>query len=286
MQYFDLDKCAEIQPAAGVWYNGPQGLRILGYLGSCEVSNQLVWTGGAWEEHETAEILRVLEQDEDVSQTPPVFVDIGAHIGWFTTVVAREGYEVYAFEGLPDNIRMLKATLCANKEIKDLVKFYPIGLGMKNQRCDVVAQHWNRGNGNVLCGRNGLQHRTLETQDYAYRGEMEIRRLDDIMDMDVRVLKIDVEGYEPWVIAGGARWLTQRKVMYILTDLSNLKDEDPDVPARYYYLLRGLGYRCSKSHFIQPDATLEDVTLEEIQQIPIGGQMRLFCTKEWFPMEE
>jgi mannitol/fructose-specific phosphotransferase system IIA component (Ntr-type) len=53
------------------------------------------------------------------------------------------------------------------------------------------------------------------------RGTMSLRRLDDLLDEDVHLLKVDVEGWEEAVLQGAARLLAQKRVKYIITEANS-----------------------------------------------------------------
>ncbi len=61
---------------------------------------------GDWESGEINEFLWAMEQplpnQQHPSALPPLFVDIGANVGWFTINMAARGYDVAAFEGVDE----------------------------------------------------------------------------------------------------------------------------------------------------------------------------------------
>lgn len=50
------------------------------------------------------------------------------------------------------------------------------------------------------------------------RGTMSLRLLDDIFSEDVHLLKIDVEGFEDSVLAGGQQLLASKRVKYLIAE--------------------------------------------------------------------
>lgn len=281
--YFDPAGCPNLTvPVDSYLHTTPQGVSLYLYTGE-DIVSEYVRLGG-WERVELAELMQVLAEPEVKTHTPPIFVDIGANVGWFSMNVASHGYKVYAFEGMPQNVELMKATVCASEEGRGNVLLYPYGLGTSIRTCMVISDKSNQGDGFTLCGKDVTEQRSRFSGDYSIRGTMEMRRLDEIMDMDVRVMKIDVEGYEPWVIAGAMKWLTQRKVMYILTEVSYFSQvhmSGGHPPTTYYYMLRGLGYRCSTKGFEG-----EDVDPDVIARMRVGSALNLFCKKTWFPLDE
>lgn len=279
MKYFDPGTCGEVSPPDNSrHYTIKEDLGIYLYSQS-DVVSQDVLNGRGFDTAILDEVLRVLREPESQSQTPPVMVDIGANVGWFAVNVAGHGFKVYAFEAMPRNVDLLKASICANVATRKNVQLYPYALGLKEQKCVVISDTKNQGDGHTRCGNRAEDLAGFKAQGYEVRGEMNIRRLDDLLQGDIRVVKIDVEGYEPYVMAGAMRLLTQYRVMYIVTEVSNFKSADD--PVRYYHFLLGLGYQCSTTQFNGPDAALETVA-----KVGEGGLINLFCMKTWFPMED
>ena len=132
-----------------------------------------------------------------------VFVDVGANLGWHAVHAAiHENVEtVVAFEPDPFNARLLDRNLAVN-EIKKAVVV----------DCAIGAE---RGTARMYRYRSTNYGRHNLMTDYGY-GSNVVR----VSDLDsalgalglagrrVLVMKVDVEGYEPAVIAGAARTLT------------------------------------------------------------------------------
>lgn len=73
---------------------------------------------GVWEREETAQIAQRLQPGD-------VFLDFGAHIGWFTLLAAKRGATVHAFEGDLQNLELLRANARLHG-VQDLVTAYPV----------------------------------------------------------------------------------------------------------------------------------------------------------------
>lgn len=73
---------------------------------------------GVWEKDETATIASKLQPGD-------VFVDFGAHIGWFTLLAAKRGATVHAFEGDIQNLDLLRENVRMHG-VQDLVTAYPV----------------------------------------------------------------------------------------------------------------------------------------------------------------
>jgi FkbM family methyltransferase len=149
---------------------------------------------GVWEPNLTAPFVRLLSPGD-------VCVDIGAHIGYYTLLasrlVGRDGH-VYAFEPSPVNYRSLSANLARNGVAN--VTALQAAVGATSTRADLYeGPGTNTGGATlspVLGGRRGNQPIV----------DVEVRPVaDSIPEAEwprIRVVKIDVEGYEVEVLRG------------------------------------------------------------------------------------
>ena len=83
------------------------GMQLL-VLANEDVGRELVY-GGAYESRETAALGRLLKPED-------VCIDVGANIGYYTTLMAQLAHagEVHAFEPVPINWHVLNCNLQAN----------------------------------------------------------------------------------------------------------------------------------------------------------------------------
>jgi FkbM family methyltransferase len=140
------------------------------------------------------------------------FVDVGSNIGDLTLagacVVGREG-KVYSFEAHPRTCSFLSANVALNKCFNVLV--FDVALGDKESKISLVD-----------LGRSDDQNRVSENG----RGiSMKMTRLDDvpIAERHIQLLKIDVEGYEKFVLEGASRRLHTTSCVYFESSEWNFK---------------------------------------------------------------
>src|SRR5262249_12849106 len=147
--------------------------------------------------------------DGRLAEAPPgLFVDIGANVGWPPLHAARHPSValVVAFEPALFNAYLLDRSLCANRIDKVVVS--TCGIGARPR----TARLYRYKSSNL--GRHSLLN------DYG-RGFRVVPQLDLDTALDelgfggapVSVLKIDVEGGEPEVIAGAHRTLERTDVV-------------------------------------------------------------------------
>ena len=140
---------------------------------------------GAWEPHLTA----FLEETLEPGMT---FVDIGAHIGWFSVLASRvvgPSGSVIAVEPEPGTIPLLKANLwrnrCANAVVLPLAAYEHTG------HLALVVSDENRAGSGVL--------------PPSYRGQTMVAcaRLDDLLPgRKIDVVKVDAEGTDHIALRG------------------------------------------------------------------------------------
>ncbi len=171
-----------------------------------------------------------------------VFVDAGAHIGYYTLLAARHvgpSGKVYAFEPAAENLDLLRKNVELN--------------GYRNV---VVVPK-------ALADRPGIMDFylcPLETtcNSFYYRSEeysrqpvkVEVTTLDDFLEAEgwprVDVVKIDVEGAERMVLAGMRRLLARKGALRLIVEVNpgTLKAAGVD-PQGLLQELRGLSFRLS-----------------------------------------
>lgn len=135
------------------------------------------------------------------------FVDVGAHIGWFTVLaghlVGPTG-AVLAFEPFPASFERLRRNVSANG--LDHVRIEHVAVSSSAGELTVGVQAGS-DSGSVTAGPGAAEG--LET--------VHAQRLDDLVDDDVEVdlLKIDVEGHEAAVLAGGPSTLARTRAVLV-----------------------------------------------------------------------
>ena len=160
----------------------------------------IVPRAGVWEISEVDAVLTALERSYATSAPRrPVLVDIGANLGVFSLVAAALGYDVIAFEAMARNVDAIWQTLCWNPELRERVTLFPYALGNADRSCAVLADIGNVGDGHLACS----EHTVRSYRHMARRGAAHSVRLGDYLEgVAADVVKLDVEGYEPHVLAG------------------------------------------------------------------------------------
>jgi FkbM family methyltransferase len=152
-------------------------------------------TKGEYEPQLTKQFIAALKEGD-------IVLDIGANVGYYTVLasklVGKKG-KVYAFEPSPQSLPLLKKNLAFNNCKNVIVVEKALG---KNED-EHVAFYLDKANP----GESRLAgHGQRETM------KIESTTLDNFVTKNnikkIAVIKVDVEGREPWVFAGGKEVLT------------------------------------------------------------------------------
>ena len=151
-------------------------------------------------------------------------VDVGAFIGDTALTFAQRGSKVIAFEAHPD------AYQCAVHNTKD----YP----------NVQVHNFPVGNRGYITLNSVVSNGNLGSRNIIIGGEQKTLALDDFIHEKITFLKIDVEGYELFVLHGAKNLICQYKpkiLMEISTSmLARYKCKQSDV----FGFLNNIGYTC------------------------------------------
>lgn len=129
----------------------------------------------------------------------PIVLDIGANIGHHSLFAAMHSEHVYAFEPFPDVAEKLKSKACDNRLTN--VTLFEFALGDRNQ----CATYFKPNTHNTGTGSFAIQGDRGETLSLPIRIGDEVMEEHNIKTVDF--IKIDTEGYEPFVLKGLAKTL-------------------------------------------------------------------------------
>jgi FkbM family methyltransferase len=187
-----------------------------------------------------------------------IFIDVGANLGWHTVQAAQHDTveAVIAFEPDMFNAWLLDRNLTLNGIDKAVINVCAVGA----QRGTARIHRYKRSN----YGRHSL------LADYGYGSRtVPLTDLDTALDAlglgDRRVLiiKIDVEGYEPAVIAGATQTLARTDVMVIehspgLSRSGGLSADD---------MLDRLHATGFTPHTLAVDGQIAAITVDDLRQV-------------------
>jgi FkbM family methyltransferase len=137
-----------------------------------------------------------------------VFVDVGAHCGSFSIPLSPRFDTVIALEPLPDNYRALRRNVELN-ELHQKVRCLPFAAGAASAA------------GALFLGSDETSS-IVPAPHSTDTVRVEVRTLDDLLadagarPSDVRLLKVDVEGAELFVLSGAARLFAEGSPVVVL----------------------------------------------------------------------
>jgi len=169
----------------------------------------------------------------------PILVDIGANTGSFCLLtVLVPGLRVVAFEPNPEAFALLRQNLELNN-LADRVDFHPFALGNRNGTASLRIPADPNWWGQATLADNPLRQ---PFDSGATSVEVEIKRLDDVIDGPVSFIKIDTEGNELDVMRGAKRILeTYKPGVQFEIQRQNLAQFGLERGAPFDFLI-GVGY--------------------------------------------
>ena len=182
------------------------------------------------------------------------FIDVGANIGYFTGLMSKlagAGGKVLAIEPEPQNLKLLRENVRRN----DLsnVEVFPVGLGAEEGSATLgIYKPSNRGRHSMV-DTDGKPHITIP-----------VRTLDHLLRESASavqawsLLKIDVEGYEGFVLEGAQETLPKVDALVLEFSPSLLRKTAKDPAA----VLNVLSAHFSRCYHIK-GAELAPVTLQD-----------------------
>jgi FkbM family methyltransferase len=149
---------------------------------------------GLFEPAETRVVTEILNPGD-------TFIDLGAHIGWFTTIASRQvslDCSVISCEPYPPNAGVLRGNLALN----DVQNVHLVEMALGSEPGELTLAP-TRDSGSITAldwGPGQLTTTTMTT-------------LDDVApDVPaITLLKMDAEGWEPHVLRGGSATLLRTK---------------------------------------------------------------------------
>jgi FkbM family methyltransferase len=170
-----------------------------------------------------------------------VLVDIGANVGMYTIFAAKvRGVRVFAFEPEAQNYALLNRNILLN-ELSGSVSAYCLAM---SDRAEVSALHLastdTGASGHSFGEMVGSNHEPVTP---VYSQGCVASTLDELVAQGVLpcpdYIKIDVDGFEPKVIAGAMQCLRSGSVRSLLIEVNPALEDHRDMTS----LLNSMGYR-------------------------------------------
>lgn len=142
-------------------------------------------------------------------------VDVGAHVGLWSRVMALDFSTLVAFEPVPEHVR------CWRKNLKDAANadLFAVALGA---RTGIVQMHTRTP------GSSGDTSIALPGQSPNAAPAVPMHKLDDYFLEHIDFFKVDNEGYELFVVRGAAKTLLRCKPVIVI-------EQKPGMGQRFGY---------------------------------------------------
>lgn len=165
------------------------------------------------------------------------FLDIGANVGVYTVAIGARFARVVAFEPHP----VINRVLALNVDINQLSNVDRLDYGLSDK--DGTAKLWEGNAGNF--GSSSIERGIGLGRQYGITLRHASTAVREITSLRVALIKMDVEGHEPKVIAGLADLLGEQQPVVAF------EANDPMHNGELLTRLRGAGY----SNFLALDYT-------------------------------
>lgn len=175
-----------------------------------------VLVDGAYEEEFSERLIEAL-----LNKDSKYFLDIGANIGLISCNIldAVKGVKIYAFEPSPHAVRYLQKTISEN-QLDGSIDLNTCALSFENGEVEFAvhsAEHTS-GNGIFDTGRSGetntIKVKTLKLDDWWKTNGRP----------DIKVVKMDTEGAELWILRGSEEFVAQcEPVIFLEVHSDNIR---------------------------------------------------------------
>ena len=194
-----------------------------------DVHDTLQITGsGKFEETETETILSFVKEDT-------VMLDIGANMGFYSIQVGQKATKgkVFSFEPDPGNFATLQKNLALNNLTN--VTAYNVALSDKKDTMRLYKHPFNVGD-----------YRLYNDGDFTEYVDVPTLRIDDTIQEKVDLIKIDVQGFEYFVLKGGQFLLEKYKPTVISEFWPRGLHNSGASAFDYLNMMQTLGYSVSR----------------------------------------
>ena len=193
-----------------------------------DIVSTVIYERGRWQDCDPLiDMWHTVKAAPEVVQHDPegIFVDAGANIGSCSLLMAAAGHKVYGFEPSRANFFYLSSGALANNlEVRNRMTLYQMGLGTSSS---IVEAHVAQGN----AGNTVLETEVKDWADQSFNVEDQIAvgALDDVLWPDhslppphIRLMKMDVQGYELKILKGCKRLLAAGAIGMIKSEVTEM----------------------------------------------------------------
>lgn len=218
------------------------------------VSGGILQQGG-WETNLVNVVLSFLQKDADLQ-----FVDLGANLGVYTLAVAKIGREVIAVDPLTSNVQRMCNSIIDNR-FGNKIKLVYNALSDKRGTVSLGKDDKNVG-GTFVMDRSNANKVEGSNLNGKFSQDVITAKLDDLLNLpgfNFRkiIMKMDVEGYEGYVLNGGKKFFDSVDVQAVFMEWMWLKSGRVTQDVLTFFTSRGYKPYLTSS---QTELSIQDAT--------------------------
>jgi FkbM family methyltransferase len=222
---------------------------------------------GGWEPHESALFRAHLAPGARV-------LDLGANIGWFSCLAVLAGAQVHAFEPVPQIAAVCARNLeRANARGPGRAILHRCAASDRAGRARIALSAQNRGDNRVLDG--GARPADMGAGEEV---EIELARVDDLVEGPLRVLKIDTQGSEWLALAGMPKLLAASPQLALLIEFWPYALRG-GTPEQLLELLAREGFTLGKATAAPYPMSPARILRQALARDPVKGGLDLYGTR-------
>lgn len=203
-----------------------------------------------------------------------IILDVGANIGWYSIVLhsnIKHKVKIFAFEPEPRNFQLLKKNI-SNNHVNNIV---PVN--------KAVAEKTGHSLLFLYYPKNSGRHSLLDINPQTKKSvQVETIRLDDFLKSQgvdfkrIKMVKIDIEGYEPFALKGATELLKHLPYLFIEFSPGLMRNANYD-PAKFVKELSDFGFRFYSviGSMLQPRSIEYFVALDHIEDIFLSKELNI-----------
>lgn len=166
-----------------------------------------------------------------------IFVDIGANIGACSLLMLAKGIKTVAFEPVPLNLNLFTISLLFNQSFADNIELYPIALGSYRNKSTIYVDPINWGGSSIINIPDAKDRREFTIDIYPFTDIWKNR------NESINLMKIDVEGFEFYVLQGVEPYLANHQVKIIYMEISCDANREVGITTDdFYFIFDKYGY--------------------------------------------
>lgn len=223
---------------------------------------------GAWEKHETRLFRAHLEPGARV-------VDLGANVGWYSTLAVLAGCEVTAFEPVPHIADVCQRNLDrANARGPGKGRLVRAAAGAARGTAHIALGGTNMGDNRVL-DEGGTRPGDMGTGETL---AIDVERVDDHVEGPARLVKVDTQGSEWLALAGAQRLLAASPRMAMLLEFWPYALRSAE-PLALLELLARSGFTIGKATAAPYPMSPARILRQALARDPVKGGLDLYATR-------